>query len=140
MVIQVLTDFQLEIIIIGEAISKIVIFDQICPIFWQFLVQIVSKISQFERISTFSDLRHGNKSSERVSTQNDHNWWSYCQNGNCAQNLAHILSKIAEFEWISEFPNIYHGNTHTDRVSSKNDHDWWRYFKKGNVATNFTNG
>ena len=48
MVIQVLTDFQLEIIIIGEAITKMAILDQIWPIFGQFVVQIVSKIAKFE--------------------------------------------------------------------------------------------
>ena len=50
MIIQVLTDFQLKIIIIGEAIAKVVILDQIWPIFGLFLVQIVSKISKFERM------------------------------------------------------------------------------------------
>ena len=48
MVIQVLTNFQLEIIIIGEAIAKMVILERILPIFAPFLVQIVSKTVKFE--------------------------------------------------------------------------------------------
>ena len=48
MVIQVLTDFKLEMIIIGEAIAKMVILDQIWPIFGPFSVQIVSKIAKFK--------------------------------------------------------------------------------------------
>ena len=44
MVIQVLTKFQLKITMIGEAIAKKVIFNQIWPIFESSLVQIVPKI------------------------------------------------------------------------------------------------
>ena len=47
MVMQVLTEFQLNITMIGEAIAKKVILDQIWPIFGPSLVQIVSRISQF---------------------------------------------------------------------------------------------
>ena len=39
MVIQVLTEFQLKITMIGEAIAKKVILDQILPIFGPSLVQ-----------------------------------------------------------------------------------------------------
>ena len=50
MVIQVLTKFHLKIIIIGRAIAKMVILDQIWPIFGEFLVQILSEIAKFERM------------------------------------------------------------------------------------------
>ena len=50
MVLQVLTDFQLAITIISEAIAKMDILDQIWPIFGPFLVKIVSKIAKFERM------------------------------------------------------------------------------------------
>ena len=49
MVIQVLTEFQLNITMIGEAITKKVILHQILPIFGPSLVQIVPKISEFEK-------------------------------------------------------------------------------------------
>ena len=74
MVMQVLTDFQLEIIIIGEAIVKMVIFYQIWPICGTFVVQIVYKIAKFELISEFSNLYHGNTNTDRVSSQNDNHW------------------------------------------------------------------
>ena len=50
MEIQVLTEFQLKIIMIGEAIAKNVILDQIWPIFGPSLVQIVPKIPKFEKM------------------------------------------------------------------------------------------
>ena len=50
MVIQVLTKFQLKITMIGEAIAKNVILNQIWPIFGPSLVQIVPKIPEFEKI------------------------------------------------------------------------------------------
>ena len=50
-----------------------VILHQIGTIFRSSLAQIRSKIAKFERISTFSDLHHGNTSTGRVSSQNDTN-------------------------------------------------------------------
>ena len=49
MVIQVMTEFQLQITVICEAIAKKVILDQIWPIFGPSLVQIVPKIPKFEK-------------------------------------------------------------------------------------------
>ena len=62
---------------ICEAIAKKVILPQIWPIFRPSLAQIVSKIAKFVRISKFSDLNHGNTSTDWVSTQNDPNIWIY---------------------------------------------------------------
>ena len=53
MEIQVLTEFQLKITLIGEAITKKVIFPQIMTIFRPSLAQSVSKIAKFEWISLF---------------------------------------------------------------------------------------
>ena len=53
MEIQVLTEFQLKITLIDEAISKKVILPQICPVFGPSFAQIVSKIAKFEIISQF---------------------------------------------------------------------------------------
>ena len=72
--IQVLTKLQLKMPMIGEDIAKNVILPQILPIFRPSLVQIVSKIAKFERISIFFYLNHGNTHTDRVSSQNDNNW------------------------------------------------------------------
>ena len=53
MVIQVLTEFQLKITMIAEAIPNNVILDQIWPIFGPSLVQIVPKIHEFENVFKF---------------------------------------------------------------------------------------
>ena len=74
MEIQVMTEFQLKITLIGEAIVKKVILPQIWPVFRPYLVQIVSKIAKFEIISKSSDLNHGNTSTYRVSAQNCQVW------------------------------------------------------------------
>ena len=50
MVVQVLTEFQLKITMVGEVIAKKVILDQIWPIFGPSLVQIVPKITKFENM------------------------------------------------------------------------------------------
>ena len=50
MAIQVMTEFQLKITIIGEGIAKKVILDQILPIFGPSLDQIVPEIPKFENI------------------------------------------------------------------------------------------
>ena len=74
MEIQLLTEFQLKIILIGEAIAKKVILPKIWPIFRPSLAQMLSKIAKFGSISNISDLNHGNTSTDRVSSPNDHNW------------------------------------------------------------------
>ena len=51
MEIQVQTEFQLKINLIGEAIAKKVILPQIWPIYGPYLVQIVPKIPEFEKNS-----------------------------------------------------------------------------------------
>ena len=131
--------------LIREAIAKKVILPHILPIFRHSLAQIVSKIAKFERISNFSDLNHGNTSTDRVSAQNYHNWWSYFQKGNFAPNLAHIwifsgqiLPKIAKFEGIPSFSNIYHGNSDTNSFSFQNDNYLWWYCQKCNFDPNST--
>ena len=48
MVIQVFTEFQLQITMIGEDIAKKVILPQIWPIFGPSLAHILSKIAKFE--------------------------------------------------------------------------------------------
>ena len=48
MEIQVLTQFQFEITLIGEAIAKKAILPQICPIFGPSMAQILSKVAKFE--------------------------------------------------------------------------------------------
>ena len=73
MEIQVLTEFELKLSLICEAIAKKVILPKNLPIFRPSLAQILSKITNFERISKVSDLSHGNTSRDRVCTQNDHN-------------------------------------------------------------------
>ena len=74
MKIQVLTEFQLKMTMVGEGISKKIILPKIWPIFGPPLAQIMSKIAKFERISEFSDLNQGNTSTDRVSAQNYPNW------------------------------------------------------------------
>ena len=74
MEIQVLTEFQLKITRIGEAIAKKVILTQIWTIFRPSLAQIMPKIAKFEIISKFSDLNHGNTSTDRVSAQYYPHW------------------------------------------------------------------
>ena len=74
MVIQVLTEFQLKITIIGEAIAKKVNLPQICPIYGPSLAQILSKIAKSEYISECSKIYHGNTHTDRVSSQNYHDW------------------------------------------------------------------
>ena len=64
--IQVLTEFPLKITLIGEAIAKKVILYPIWTIFGPSLAQILSKIANFERISKFSDLYHGNTTTSRI--------------------------------------------------------------------------
>ena len=71
MEIQVLTEFQLKITIIGEAISKKLILPHIWTLFGQ---NFVKQIGKFERISNLYDLKHGNTSTDQVSAQNYHNW------------------------------------------------------------------
>ena len=66
MEIQVLTEFQLKITIIGEATSENLILAKIGHIFRPSLAQILSKIANFERISKFSDLNNGDTSTGRV--------------------------------------------------------------------------
>ena len=64
---------------------------QFCPKFghiWNSRAQILSKIAQFEWISEFSKIYHENTHTDRVSSQNDHDWWWYCHKGNFAPNLA----------------------------------------------------
>ena len=58
---------------IGDGIAKKVILPQIWPIFGPSLAQVLSKIANFERISNFYDLTHGNTSTDRVSAQNHPN-------------------------------------------------------------------
>ena len=48
MEIQVLTEFQLDMTLIGEAIAKKAILQQIWPIFGHSLAKILSKIAKFE--------------------------------------------------------------------------------------------
>ena len=74
MEINILTQFQLKMTLIGEAIAKNVILSPIWTIFRPSLAQIMSKIAKFEIISKFSDLNHGNTSTDRVSAQNYPNW------------------------------------------------------------------
>ena len=74
MEIQVLTEIQLKITLIGEALAKKVILPQIWSIFRPSSAQILSKITKFELISKFSDLNHGNTSTDRVSAPNYPNW------------------------------------------------------------------
>ena len=74
MEIHKLTEFHLKMTMIGDDIAKKVILPQICPIFEPSLVQILSKIAKFERISNFYDLKHGNTSTDRVSAQIYRNW------------------------------------------------------------------
>ena len=90
MEIQVLTKFQLKITLIGDAVAKKVILPQMWPIFRPSLVQIVSKIAKFEWISEFSNIYHENTHTDRVSSQNDHDWLWYCQIGNFV-NFSHFL-------------------------------------------------
>ena len=90
MEIQVLTEFQLEMTLIGEAIVEKVFLPKI----WPSLAQMLSKISKFEIISEFSDLYHGNTHNERVSYQNDHDWWWYFPKCNFAPNLTHVWPKF----------------------------------------------
>ena len=56
--------------LVGEAIDKNIILPNIRPIFEPSFAKITSKIAKFERISAFSDLNHGNTSTDRVSAQN----------------------------------------------------------------------
>ena len=74
MKIQVLAEIDLKMTIIGEAIVKNLIFPTMSPIFGPSFAKILSKIAKFERISKFSDLNHGNTSTDRVSAQNYPNW------------------------------------------------------------------
>ena len=69
-VIQVLTELQLKITMIGEAITKKVILNQIWPIFGPSLVQIVAKIPEFEKTFQISGVYHRNTSTGGVSAQN----------------------------------------------------------------------
>ena len=50
MAMQVLTEFQLKMTMICEAIAKNGILDQIWPIFGPSLVQIMPKIPKFEKL------------------------------------------------------------------------------------------
>ena len=70
MEINILTQFQLKMTVIGEAIAKNVILSPIWTIFRPSLAQIMSKIGKFETISKFSDLNHGNASTGGVTTLN----------------------------------------------------------------------
>ena len=74
MEIQELTELQHKITLIGATIAKKVILPQIYHTFRPSLVQIVSKIAKFERISKFSGLNHGNIHTYRVSSQNENDW------------------------------------------------------------------
>ena len=78
MEMQLLTEFPLKMTIIDEAIAKKVILLQIWHTFGPSLVQILSKIAKFERISEFSNIYHENTHTDRVSSQNDYDWRSYC--------------------------------------------------------------
>ena len=104
MVIQVLTKFQLKTNLIGEAVVKKVILPQICPIYGPSLAQILSKIARSEWISKFSKIYHGNTHTDRVSSQNDHDWWWYCQKGNFATNKTHVWHFCGQI--IPNYPNI----------------------------------
>ena len=66
MEINILTEFHIKMTMIGEAVAKKVILPQIWPIFRTSVAQIVSTIAKFEGISKFSDLNHGNTSTNRV--------------------------------------------------------------------------
>ena len=68
--IQVLTEFQLKITMIVEAIAKNVIFYQIWPIFGPSLVQIVPKIPKFEQMFQISGVYYRNTSTGGVSAKN----------------------------------------------------------------------
>ena len=57
---QVLTEFQIKITLIGEAIAEKVILQQIWTISRPCLAKILYKIAKFERISKFSDLNTRN--------------------------------------------------------------------------------
>ena len=74
MEIQELTEFQLKITIIGEAISKKVILPKFRPYVELLWPKLFPKIARFERISKFYDLKHGNTSTDLVSAQNYPNW------------------------------------------------------------------
>ena len=69
--IKILTQFQLKMTLIGEAIAKNVILPQISTFLGS---NFVTQIAKFERISKFSDLNHGNTTTGQVSSQNDPNW------------------------------------------------------------------
>ena len=67
-----------------------------------------------------------NTSTDRVSAQNYHDLWSYCQKGHFGPNLVifgpslvHVVSKIAKFERMFQFSDVYHRNTSTDGVSAQ---------------------
>ena len=144
MEIQVLAKFHLKITIIYEARFTNLILPQIWSIFGFSLAQLLSRIHKFERISNFSDLNHGNTSSDRVSTQNYRNWWSYCQKVNFATTLAHIwiffrphfVQNSQLLKKLLNFADLNYGNTSTDRVSTQNYINWCSYCQKGNFATN----
>ena len=72
--IQVLSEFQLKMTLIIEAIAKKVILPKILPIFGYFCPKFYPIYAKFERISNFSEFNHRNTSTDRVSTQNDPNW------------------------------------------------------------------
>ena len=74
MEILILAEFHLKMTMIGDGIVKKVILPQIWPIFGPSLAQILSTIAKFEGISNFTDLNHGNTSTDRVSAQNYPNW------------------------------------------------------------------
>ena len=69
MATQVLTKFQLNMTMIGEAIAKKVILNQIWPIFGPSFVQIVPKISEFDKMFKISGVYHRNTSTGGVSAQ-----------------------------------------------------------------------
>ena len=75
--IEVLAQFQLKITLIGEAVANKVILQQIWSI---------------ELISQFSNIYNGNTQTDRVSSENDHDWCRYCQKGNFATNNTHVWS------------------------------------------------
>ena len=74
MEIKILTQFQLKMTLIGEAIANNVILLPIWTIFRPSLAKIVSKIAKFEIISKLSDLNQGNTHTDRVSSQNENDW------------------------------------------------------------------
>ena len=71
--IQVLSEFQLKMILIVEAIAKKVILPQIWPIFGYFCPKFYPIDAKFVSISNFSEFNHINTSTDRLSTQNDPN-------------------------------------------------------------------